>query len=418
MSHYWLLALVFLLCVGTGTSEVTIKTLFTLLTGNGECSDDYVNLMDDYLTDVSSLASAFDAAIEDATDNPEQQDGWVARALFKSWFGIVLDENGEATSETEAQWQTVKDINTKLKSFMAGSGVAAPQTPPELLCDGSGFARYAWDASVEKWDAETKEYYIYTIDDEEPELSDIYGYDADLVPYLLENNHNYYAVKAGASDNNICVAQTGAATLYGQAFSGQAETIKTYLANPVHMPAISPLILMCPATLAQTSLDNIIEQSVDFDVGVTQISALTIRARGPTTLFHEFIHLISFWTEGDGGSFTFNEDTYVTDYSYDVDQCLWMAFSEVTVDVPQEDGTTKAKTFYPKDTVRNAESYTFFALAYWYYIETGQTFYSGFLSDWDPNAGAEAETGSTKRSTRFTAHRYGHWLGRTHRRVR
>ncbi|KAJ5708300.1 hypothetical protein N7488_008101 [Penicillium malachiteum] len=391
MFHYWLLALVVLLRVGTVASsaseeeedEVTIKTLFTLLTGNGECSDDYVNLMDSYLNDVSSLASAYDAAIEDATQNPEDQDGWVARALFKAWI-----------------WSW------------------GPQTPPELLCDGSGFAKYAWDASVEKWDADAEEYYVYTVDDEEPELSDIYGYDPDLVPYLLENNHNYYAVKAGASDNNICVAETGASTLYGQAFSGQDETIKTYLANPVHMPAISPLILMCPATLAQTSLDNIIEQSEDFDVGVTQISALSIRARGPTTLFHEFIHLISFWTEADDGSFTFNEDTYVTDYSYDVDECLWMAYSEVTVDVPQEDGTQVEKTFYPKDTVRNAESYTFFALAYWYYIEKGQTFYSGFLSDWNPNAEAEAETGSARRSNQYTAHRYGHWLGRTHRRVR
>ncbi|KAJ5809558.1 uncharacterized protein N7503_001776 [Penicillium pulvis] len=415
-----LLPLFLLLSLGTvQTAAVSISSLFNVLSGGGACSDDYVTLMNSYLSDVQELSTAFANAITHASDLPDTEEGWVARGLFWSWFGIQIDVDGVVTSETEAQWEVVKDISSKMTTFLDGSGMTAPQTPPEILCDGNGFAKYSWEASILKWDSETSSYYTYEIDDEEPELSEIYDYNPDLVPYLQEDNHNYYLVKAGASDDNICEKDSGN-KLYGQAFSGQQETTKTYLASPVHMPAISPLILMCPATLAQTSLADIITASADYDLGVTQISSLTSRARGPTTLFHELIHLISYWTETDSGDFSFNQDEYVTDYTYDVDQCLWMAFGQVNVEVPQEDGSTVERTFTSSDTVRNAESYTFFALAFWYYIETGETFYTGLLSTWDaPFNGGDAagsdvgsDTGSAKRSAK--PHHYGQWLGHSH----
>ncbi|KAJ5945781.1 hypothetical protein N7454_002620 [Penicillium verhagenii] len=402
-----LLPLFLLLSLGAvQTAAVSISSLFNVLSGGGACNDDYVTLMDSYLSDVQELSTAFADAITQAS---------------------TLSDSEE-------------DISTKMTSFLGGSGMAAPQTPPEILCDGNGFAKYSWEASILKWDSETSSYFTYEIDDEEPELSEIYDYNPDLVPYLQEENHNYYLVKAGTSDNNICQKDSGN-QLYGQAFSGQGESTKTYLASPVHMPAISPLLLMCPATLAETSLADIITASDDYDLGVTQISSLTSRARGPTTLFHELIHLISYWTETADGDFSFNSDEYVTDYTCksskilivnfflgsdtkiaadDVDQCLWMAFGQATVEVPQEDGSTVEKTFTASDTVRNAESYTFFALAYWYYLETGETFYTGLLSAWDtPFNGGDADgsdvgsdTGSAKRSTKPL--RYGQWIGHSH----
>lgn len=67
-----------------------------------------------------------------------------------------------------------------------------------------------------------------------------------------------------------------------------------------------------------------------------------------------------------------------------------MAYQGVEIEVTNDE-TEKVETKYfsPQDASLNAESYTLFALAYWYYLNTDQTFYYGILGDW--NAGHDSD---------------------------
>ncbi|KAJ5782878.1 hypothetical protein N7457_004652 [Penicillium paradoxum] len=387
----------------------TIGQLFTLLEGTGACEDDHVGLMNQHLTDVRSLATAFSTAITEVTNDPSGKDGTVARKLFETWLGIPLDEDGNALSNV-AQWERVKE-------------------PPGILCDGTGFAGFEWDDSIERWDPETHESFIYVIDDEEPSIGDIYGFNPDFRPYLLENNHHYYAAIAGHTQRDMCLRTDGTIG-YGVTFPGRAETIMTYLAQPLQMDGVQPLVVMCPYALETTSLHDILTGSVNYEEGVTQLSALVLRAIGPTTLFHELIHMVSFWDETGGGKYVLSPD-YITDYTYDAAECLYMAFQGVYLSIPQHDGTFEQKFFGPEDASRNAHTYTFFAWAYWYYTATGNeyTFYEGVLVPWDVDlfAGADAgsdagsdtgsDTGSTKRSFVSGNPHYSRRFGKSHHRA-
>lgn len=346
-----------------------------------------------------------------------------------AWYENLRD-NG-ATFQICILTHYCLDVNDQVKDFLDGNGLIAPESSPELLCGGTSFRPFEWTDSVLEWDSSKGTETAREIDDSEVMISQVYDYDSESLPYLLQNNHKYYVVRDDLSPTNICnPLDTTKEPFLAHVFSGQAATRRTVMAQPVFIDGVSPLVVMCPAGLEKGSLSDLESKKGTRIIGETNINEINQEVPGPTTLFHELIHLTSFWAETDDGAFT-KSDNYIKDYSCgfhfcfffyfeiynecadirlcidDAVKCLQMASTGIELTISDE-----TKVYTPGDASLNAESYTFFALSYWYFMETDQTFYEGLLVNWD-NETPEPEA-VAKRSSVDGARPYRRWLGHSH----
>ena len=86
------------------------------------------------------------------------------------------------------------------------------------------------------------------------------------------------------------------------------------MAQVVTMDGTSPLVVMCPDGLKAGTLQGLKDKRGKRTVGVTEITEINLEVTGPTTLFHELIHLTSYWTETTSGDFERSAD-YVVDHT-------------------------------------------------------------------------------------------------------
>lgn len=174
-----------------------------------------------------------------------------------------------------------------------------------------------------EWDSLNGKETVWEIDESDVQISQVYDSNSDSLPYLLPNNHKYYVVRDDLSRTNICnPLDTTKEPFLGHVFAGQAAALKTVMAQPVSIDGVSPLVVMCPAGLTEGSLADLKSKENTRTIGQTDINTINWEVPGPTTLFHELIHLTSFWTETESGAFTKN-DNYIEDYSCGFHFCFF-----------------------------------------------------------------------------------------------
>ncbi|OJJ48047.1 hypothetical protein ASPZODRAFT_15492 [Penicilliopsis zonata CBS 506.65] len=382
-----------LLTLAAVAQAVIIEYRFDLLTGAGSCSDDYVTNLDSYLEDTGTLITSFKdamtAALKADDGGTAGRDGYVARRLFTSWFGIqftnALKETPAPTSETKAIWTQMEAAVDNVYDFLVGSGMTGPGLTddlPWLACSGEFAQRYDWDASAFAEDGEEID-----IDDEIQSINEIFPESDSTVPYWMSEKKAYEMLEDYYADN-LCDAFTlngKQDTLAGLTFPGATAYSTTVLGSAVKYLAKAPGILLCPRVFSTTTNKINVLSDITYQDPDSKAEISTIIPQGSATLLHEIFHLVNYWTEKTGATDASDvvvSSAKVVDISYDARKCLQLAQGSLA-------------SYQAIDSTINSQSYIFFVLSYWYYqqsflvadttdqYEVPGTFYMGYVVKWN-----------------------------------
>ncbi|KAI9927099.1 hypothetical protein ASPWEDRAFT_33052 [Aspergillus wentii DTO 134E9] len=336
----------------------------------GSCDGNTAKL-DAWIGESKILTNAAKKAIDSVSTNV------VAQKLFTSWFKIdfVQKSTGAVpTTESNQAWQRVKLTFETLYDFLVRDrGYPGMQDPPTIYCDGTFAQLVGWNSAA----LDSEGNFIPEYIGNKPtgrflKVRDIYDYVKssmpDVNPYWVNDERGY--MFEYEHDADLCRSDALAYTIAG--YRGR-EYIR-----PGVLPNKTPfrdVILICESLFTGT-------QS-----GTTELGKNDGAYRDPTksafdiaeafsdsaTFFHELVHLVTAHLTYD----PFNpgrldpRSMYINDFAYE------------HVDALNLDRNHAAD---------NAQSYAFFALAYWYYINNWGsnvkpiTFYSGTATFWDwPN---------------------------------
>jgi hypothetical protein len=150
--------------------------------------------------------------------------------------------------------------------------------------------------------------------DEAVRLSEVYAQTSENAPYLFDELHTYFSFKATNADRNVC-QNTDGASLNGVTVAGRMAIDKAIRGESFEEDSVAPLMVMCPATTAHTGrLAAAASTEALKVVGTTTLIDLSDAVVAPATLFHEMIHLVSYWDEDDQGDIV-GDSHFVTDFS-------------------------------------------------------------------------------------------------------
>ncbi|KAJ5627043.1 hypothetical protein N7528_004470 [Penicillium herquei] len=373
------------------TQDYPITTYFDVLglnigstiTGEspgGSCAL-YETLLDQYMSDYATLVAGMQEAVFYAETEGDSKENIVARKLFTSWFGISF-QDATVDEASQLAWEHVTEIITRLYDFAETGTYPAPETPPLLFCGSMG-DWFEWDDQAFDSNGDVVEYETVGPNgeavEENPTIMDLYEVSdetfADTLPYWIDPIGQYLFLGTSFDGYDLCETITNGQVSSAFANRGHTGATKTDWStdSPVEIEfkGTADGIILCPSLMSGNSEPyKYLSQVQILELGSTvQLSKMLTES---ITLLHEMAHACSMWS-GSGDSAVKN-DWFVGDASYDMEKILIMA---------QAGGTKSAD---------NAESYVFFAMAWWYFTASvaedsypdvgGATFFSGILEAW------------------------------------
>lgn len=235
---------------------------------------------------------------------------------------------------------------------------------PFLSCTGEFAQKYSWGDQAYNTDG-------YLIPGNS--IADFWDEDDNKAPWWIDEVKMYMFNSALVQDN-ICDEYKDGQNLiqiYGLSIRGDDAGYRlTSTGKHIYTADKKPGLLMCPVAFGG-KIDILDDVEWKDPSGRTQISQMF--PLGSITMFHELFHLSTYWLEttdayGDPG-YNINQ-AYVQDVTYDPYECLQLAQNDAA------------------ETVKNAQTYAFFAFSYWYFEQnwggnTPATFYPGYLVVWN-----------------------------------
>ncbi|KAJ5727305.1 hypothetical protein N7493_005125 [Penicillium malachiteum] len=370
-----------------------ITNFFTLPDGAGTCTGSNTEtflgeMLDDATTLIKGMVAAVTAATTSATTEQGAKDKVVAQKLFTSFFGVAFEGN-DALSAYEDAWAIVKSAITNVEEFLEDQVYTCAKLPPVLFCDnfGNGFD---WDSQAKNAQGKA----IVMSDGFEPAIKNIYSAEyaasATSEPYWIPELNRYIFT----SDVKVNSGQT----FCGGKFLDGPFTATMGAGESEQVDLLAKVPYTTPSTTKQLSK-------------ILPISS---------TLFHELFHMTTYWEGEDVGETAEHNTDFVTDITYDLFEALDLAMGLLKIPVDpssdaegdgdsesdsdaEDDGESGSDSdsgsdsgssdsdseYYSfEDAAQNAESYVFFAVAWWNYAKTwtegdSAVFYTGCAETWD-----------------------------------